>query len=263
MNFLSDVLGNFKMRVLKSYYYGSKRRFQTDGIQYDLDLSEMIDLSLFVKGYYEFETSRALAHLLKPGMNVIEVGANVGAHTFRMAKRVGPNGSVHAFEPTKYAFSKLSLNHKLNKIENIYLNQIAITRAEESGKIVQRGFKSSWDSITGKSNHRCKHEVQLCSIDDYVVRSGIKTIDLVKMDIDGREYAALSGGQQTLAKFHPLLVLETGTNAFKHNSSPSEVVDLLKNLGYEFYKMNEEKPLNPIRLNQLLMSTPSIDLLCK
>src|SRR5262245_34452280 len=81
-------------------------RVVRDGACWELDLREGIDLAIYL-GLFEAGTSRALRRLVRPGAVVLDVGANIGAHTLRLAKLVGESGRVIAFEPTVYAHTKL------------------------------------------------------------------------------------------------------------------------------------------------------------
>src|SRR5260221_2442029 len=85
-----------------------------DGIAYDLDLSQGIDFAIYLGGMFERDTARALIRLVEPSSLVVDIGANIGAHTLRLAKLVGPHGQGLAFEPTEFAFAKLKQNLKLN-----------------------------------------------------------------------------------------------------------------------------------------------------
>ena len=61
-----------------------------------------VEVGIIRKGMFETETVGAFAALLTPGMTVMDVGANVGQFTLVAARRVGPSGRVHAFEPTPH-----------------------------------------------------------------------------------------------------------------------------------------------------------------
>ena len=80
-----------------------------DGITYDLDLAQGIDFAIFLGNIYERQTKAALRKLVSPGSLVLDIGANIGAHTLHLAKLAGPTGRVMAFEPTDFAFRKLSV----------------------------------------------------------------------------------------------------------------------------------------------------------
>src|SRR5262249_31927126 len=84
------------------------------GLRYDLDLSQAIDLTIFVMGSFEPSTVAAFRRYVKPGATVLDIGANIGAHTLQLARLVGPQGRVLSFEPTDFAFAKLRRNLQLN-----------------------------------------------------------------------------------------------------------------------------------------------------
>src|SRR5215813_6400206 len=62
-----------------------------DGISYDVDLSQGIDFAIYL-GAYERSTRAALRKLVSPGSLVLDIGANIGAHTLFLAKLVGQEG---------------------------------------------------------------------------------------------------------------------------------------------------------------------------
>src|ERR1051325_73446 len=82
---------------------------EIEGIHYELVLGEVIDRSIFCEGSFERDTSAALLDKALPGMTVLDIGANIGWHTCRLAKRVRP-GKVIAFEPMSWARRKLLRN---------------------------------------------------------------------------------------------------------------------------------------------------------
>src|SRR6202165_5901393 len=70
-----------------------------DGVTYELDLSQGIDFAIYLGGMFERSTAVALAKLTEPSSLVLDIGANIGAHTLHLASLVGLNGRVMAFEP--------------------------------------------------------------------------------------------------------------------------------------------------------------------
>lgn len=85
-----------------------------DGFTWDLDLREGIDFAIYLLGRFEASTTRAYEGIVRPGDTVLDIGANIGAHTLPLARLVGPAGRVVAFEPTRYAHDKLLINLSLN-----------------------------------------------------------------------------------------------------------------------------------------------------
>src|SRR5437762_9223400 len=74
--------------------------FRRNEAFYELDLKQGIDFSLYLIGSFEPATRRALGRLVRPGFNVLDIGANIGAHTLYLGRLVGASGKVVACEPT-------------------------------------------------------------------------------------------------------------------------------------------------------------------
>ena len=58
-----------------------------NGVSYELDLTQAIDSSLYFFGYFEKDTHKALNKLVTKNMTVFDIGANIGCHTFNLAKK--------------------------------------------------------------------------------------------------------------------------------------------------------------------------------
>src|SRR4051812_5040215 len=84
-----------------------------DSVIYDLDLAQGIDFAIYL-GIYERGTRAALRKLVKRDALVLDIGANIGAHTLTLADLVGPAGKVLAFEPTHHALTKIQRKLALN-----------------------------------------------------------------------------------------------------------------------------------------------------
>jgi hypothetical protein len=81
------------------------------GLTWSLDLTEGIDLAIFILGGFELKTLRRYKKLIREGDVVLDIGANVGSHTLPLAQLVGHAGKVFAFEPTAWAFEKTANEH--------------------------------------------------------------------------------------------------------------------------------------------------------
>jgi hypothetical protein len=75
-------------------------RLRRRGIRWDLDLAEGIDLSIYLLGAFEPRLVGAYRKLIRPGACILDIGANIGAHTLQFAQLVGDRGKVVAYEPT-------------------------------------------------------------------------------------------------------------------------------------------------------------------
>lgn len=195
----------YLIRRVQSLYYGKIVVEEIEGVKYELDLSEMIESCLYFLGRYETDTSRVLHQYIKPDMIVFEVGANIGAHTFEIAKKLDPDkGKLFSFEPTEYAFKKLQRNFQLNRFNNIKLERVAFSGVNEVKQIHRATspetapFKASWDLKSGGPKHRSIDTIEFRRLDDYFAENNLATLDLLKIDVDGYELRVLRGGRKLL-----------------------------------------------------------------
>ena len=85
-----------------------------NNIKWNLDLSEGIDLSVYLFGKFEFEIIKAIAkHKLTRKPVFFDIGANIGVQTLQL-RNYFKNSTIHSFEPTNYAYNKLCNNVILN-----------------------------------------------------------------------------------------------------------------------------------------------------
>ena len=235
--FLKSIHGFYK-----SYYSNQKVTATIDGITYELDPNEMIDSRLLYNGCFEPATCKAINVLCKKGMTVFDIGANVGCHTLRLAKLVGPEGKVFAFEPMEWAFSKLKRNVELNNFSNLTLEKIALSN--ENAEKQEVHFACSWP-LSGveisklhpvHSGYRMKDVVDFLRFDDYIEKLGINRIDLIKLDVDGYEFKIIQGAIETLKLYKPVLIIELGIYSLNEAGDKIEdLVSLLSRLEYKFY----------------------------
>lgn len=199
-----------------------------EGLTYDLDLGETIDVGVFLEEY-ERDIVRALERICRPGWVVLDIGANIGAHTLRCAKLTGPTGRVFAFEPTDFAFRKLARNISLNAFQNIDAFQLALWEANvDRGTISAR---SSWPSDGRRVIET--NGVDFRRLDDWCAERSVNRVNLIKLDVDGSEFPILAGARGLLERSRPILLLEVGGWHFKVPSRNPLV--MLRELGYRFW----------------------------
>lgn len=184
-------------------------------LRWRLDLREGIDFSIYLLGAFEPSTANTLDKLVKPGDVALDIGANIGAHTLGLARSVGPNGRVFAFEPADFAFEKLRCNLALNpQLEKrVTARQILLDKSNET--TMKEQIYASWPLETEEPLHP-KHRGRLVStknarvdtLDSFWEREGLDRLQLIKLDVDGYELPVLQGGLKTLTKFRPTMVME-------------------------------------------------------
>jgi FkbM family methyltransferase len=232
------------------------------GVRWCLDLDEGIDFSIYLLGAFEKSTATTLRSLVKPGDTVLDIGANVGAHTLGLASGVGPVGKVFAFEPADFAFRKLLRNLELNPELERRTQASQVMLGADVDKPLADGIYASWPLEKVDSVHP-KHRGRFVStqgavadtLDGFVERHGIGRIDLIKMDVDGNELPVLRGGRGVLVKHRPTIVMEMSpyVHAEQQNSF-AEMIELLRNSKYRIESASNRTklPLDTAALEALI-----------
>lgn len=215
-----------------------KRKIETiDGITFDLDLGEMIDICIYVHRF-EREVTSFIDATCRGGFVVLDIGANIGAHCLRFARIVGDEGRVYAFEPTNYAYAKLQKNIALNRFGNIQTYQVALANQNMARQTIS--YRSSWRSDGSQSQE--SSVIDFVRLDDWAAGKAIEKVDMIKIDVDGNEFSVLDGGRELLKKFRPMVIAEVGAWHFKDSSANPWAI--LADMGYRFWDLQtkEEYP---------------------
>jgi len=228
-----------------------------DGNQMLLDKDDSMRLSIL--GIYEPLAVKHFQNSIKPGDTVLDIGAHIGYYTLMAAKRVGKKGKVYAFEPNQDNCALLTKNLKLNNFKNVVLVNKAVSRS--SGKVkfflsnVSTGMHSLID-IDNKSENII--EIEAVSLNDFFGKK-IPTVSIIKMDIEGGEYAALDGMDRLLKKNkHMTILIEFSPySIIKAEKSPRDFLNLLMSYGFKLYSIEESsKKLVLIKVQKFIAECP-------
>lgn len=200
---------------------------------------QRVSRELFVTGMWEPEEVHAIESLVTRGMTVIDVGANIGAHTLLLAKLVGVDGVVHAFEPT-VAYERLERNIQLNNLEpRVRLNKSAV--GARGGFVKLYECKPGFEAYTS-SGAPCESDCwsggyiqsPMISLDDYAQKVGVERVDLMKIDIEGAELDAFIGCADLFRRGAVQAILfEINKTCLRNNACMAEsVLDYLKTAGF-------------------------------
>lgn len=156
-----------------------------------------LGLMLRTKGEFEPTQTKSFIKSIKKGNTVFDIGANVGYYSVLASKLVGKNGKVFAFEPDPQSLKLLYKNIGINKCKNIIVVKSALSN--HNGKLIltQDSSNPGESSLTLFKKGK-KILVDVLTLDKFIKTQKIKTIDVIKMDVEGAELNILRGGLKTL-----------------------------------------------------------------
>lgn len=254
---------------------GPETSVRRRGINWALDLREGIDFSLWLLGAFEPETIRCYQKLIRPGDVVLDIGANIGAHTLHLAKATGPSGRVVAFEPTDFAFAKLQRNVGLNPqlARHIHCLQYMLVDAASEHSPTSSLY-SSWPLDAADENRHHLHQGRLMAttgasartLDAVVTELQLPRIDCVKLDIDGAECSMLRGAAECLRRWQPSIVMELAPYVLEEKGSNlAELIGILDEYGYAIHDAGsgERLPYDIDTLNARIPAGASLNVVAQ
>ena len=207
---------------------------------------DVIGKNIFIFGLFEKAECRFVTRFLQPGMIFLDLGANLGQYTLLAARRIGPAGQVHSFEPSTRMFAELQFNVALNDLASCcVLNHAAVSDRPGHGRLAL--YKPGYE-VFGTLGDQERHShaligyetIPILTLDEYVEQKQLERVDLIKMDIEGAELPALQGATKLLSCPHaPALVLEfSDANSVGFGYHSLETWDYLTQFGYQLYRFD-------------------------
>ncbi len=178
-----------------------------------------------------------LVSMLKPGDVVFDVGANMGLHAVFLGQAVGPQGRIYAFEPEAHYCERIRSNVALNALSNISTVPVALGDHSYASELLpsERGTASP---RLAELSHAPAHkpgsmQVQVVEGDRWVENEKLPLPRMVKIDVEGHEYAVLRGLKRTLANpTCQVVCCEVHPKLLPEGVSPEEIVNFLKSCGF-------------------------------
>jgi FkbM family methyltransferase len=158
-----------------------------------------------------------------PGSIAIDVGAHIGTLTLVMAKAVGPDGLVIAFEPQPKLFREFFWNMSLNNCRNIKFFCAGVGGHEGSLELSPLRFgHEGWTACWGGTGRI----VPMLALDSF----RLTNVSLIKISAVGQEEFVLDGARDTIVRNRPVILIEICEDVFR-------ITKRLEGLGYTVYPL--------------------------
>jgi FkbM family methyltransferase len=184
---------------------------------------------------------KLLETLLDEGDGFVDVGANIGTLSLSGAKRVGQKGQVIAIEPSPRVAEALRLSVLQNGMSQV--DAIQAAAADEEGieefylADASSGVGSFFRDYVSRVATPRQYTVQVISLDSIIHTIKIKTVQLIKIDVERAELRVISGARRFIERFTPFICCEFNPLSLRAAGHQYlELFDSLRTLGYtKFY----------------------------
>jgi FkbM family methyltransferase len=209
----------FRRKDVQFRFWGDRKL----GLDYDSAQSMWIMYNYLV----DWEEFNLISAYVRPGDQLMDIGANIGLYTLWMSRFVGSGGKVHSFEPDKTNFSKLQMNISANALEDrVRVNEKALSDIDGS-----LCFTTGLD----KENHIAASDepgtvvIPAQRLDSYAEANGVPEIAYLKIDVEGFEYSVLRGAYRLLSEKKVQVIQLEINHTIQHSSTGiNDLLQLLR-----------------------------------
>ncbi|HEV2147383.1 MAG TPA: FkbM family methyltransferase [Longimicrobiaceae bacterium] len=203
------------------------------GYDVRLDLAEAIQRWIYL-GAFEPQETAAVRRWLRPGMTFVDVGANVGYFTLLAASRVGETGRVFAVEPSPYAHDRLNAAVSANRLAQVRTFRMGLSSTEGELNLYLPPESDGFHSPTMSASSWETLRVPVRRLDDCLDEWGVRSVDLIKLDVEGHEAHVLEGAAGALETGRVRAVLCEFNDHWlrQQGSSPRALHDTLVRAGF-------------------------------
>lgn len=236
----------------KLYHKNTMRECTRNGFHYRLDISDYMQHAIYFGLQNDTDFDREFLYsLIKKDAVVLDIGANIGETTLHFA-RLASNGIVFGFEPVPYVFDFFQNNVRLNNVDNIIAQNIALSNKDEVLFFQDTPNKNSSGITLNKNEVENSAKVLATTLDSLDAKQAFKKIDLIKIDVEGFEPFVLEGASNSILKYRPKMYVEINHDHLQRNNfSNTDLLFIIQNLGYDLFIVNGKNINSITNLNEI------------
>jgi len=211
--------------------------------------NDLIQKKLRKGGIWEAHNTPIFEAFIKPGKDVVDVGAYIGSHTIKYGQLAKP-GKVYAFEPQDDIHQILSYNIELNGLgDTVTAYKMALGDRSCNTRMARPATKKSLESPEKFGNRGASPVVGCLDDSDEAFSFEMRTLDsfeldnvgFIKIDVEGAQLMVLKGAEETIKRNKPIMLIEINAGLTKdfthHKATPrEEVIQWLEERGYAVLK---------------------------
>jgi FkbM family methyltransferase len=222
------------------------------GFKMSCDLAEMIQRQFYFFGTYFIEevNIECWQSIARNARTILDVGANAGIYSLA-ALAAQPQATVHAFEPTPEIARRLRDTAQLNNLTRLHVHQVAVSSENGTASLKRYrgdlGINEGMNFISQTQTDKSDERVQTVNLDQFCRDRSIDRIDLLKIDVQGHEYAVLKGAEQLIRTgcIGTIFMELNWARSPLSTCSATQSVQLLQEFHYRFSKPGRHPAWQP------------------
>jgi FkbM family methyltransferase len=179
------------------------------------------------------------------GRHIWDLGSHYGLFAIGLGRRVGPTGSVAAFEPNPLSYERLCLHVRRNRLTHVRTFPFAVSDSAGTRRFfLCEGLETTSSHLAYEgetwNDSVPTRDVTALRLDDLVASGEIHAPDFVKIDVEGHGHKALAGAAATLARSRPVLLIGLHSDA-----EIAGILAVLVPLRYRVSPIDDSSPSAP------------------
>lgn len=216
------------------------------------------------RGTYEPATTEYFKRVVQPGWTAVDIGADYGYFSLLLARLVGVQGRVFAFEPFVSQYGGYLLP---NIAANRFVNITAVPMGLDEKTTTRNYYYETHGFHPREVGAMPTQVAHVMAFDDFFRPFGGR-VDIVKIDTEGSEPRILKGMEATIAANPNIkIVIEIAPRVLERaGSSARALLEQLENIGMSFYWIENDGTATPIarvELEKRVIRYKNVNILCQ
>ena len=238
---------SFVWYALSRLFQFADHRFKARTI-FAMDVSgntiDHIQRRIYYFGTWEPNLTEFLMRRLCPGDLFVDVGANIGYFSLLAAKLVGTSGKVLAIEASPSIFAKLTTNLKHNNLDNVVALNVAASNSSGVANVYLGPEGNIGQTTVLKTDHlKVECAIPCRRLDDILSSEDLQRARIIKIDVEGAEWAVIAGMLPLLQSFPETLevVIEISPRRLATlGKSADEILQMFGMAGFNAYELDND-----------------------
>lgn len=242
LNVVKPIFSFVNKSRLAKFKGESLTKFSHDGINFNIFTNTdngTVDEEIILHGVYEPFFLSVIKKHLSPGDTFVDIGANIGQHSLFASQVIGTSGQVISFEPIPRIYEQFKKSVDINNFENIDVYNLGCGSKEEELEIFSAEGNIGASSIVDSSRNTSKEKIKLAAADSILTKYG--KVSFIKIDVEGYEYFALQGLENTIEKYKPKMLIEYSPYYYNlfDKTHGQKIIEFLVRNDYVLYNLED------------------------